>query len=115
MHTIIRITVFVLLSGFLQQECYSQKINSTTKHSSMDTTKKNPVYSKTDSSKVVLSEEEWKKLLPSEVFQIARMKGTERPWTSKFENFKEIGTYYCAACGNPLFRSDSKFRSRLPT
>jgi peptide-methionine (R)-S-oxide reductase len=39
------------------------------------------------------------------------MKGTERPWTSKFESFKEVGTYYCAACGNPLFRSDTKFES----
>ena len=73
--------------------------------------KKNPVYSNVDSSKVVLSEEEWKKILPREVYHIARQKGTERPWTSKFENFHETGVFYCAACGNPLFRSDAKFES----
>ena len=71
----------------------------------------NPVYSRTDTAKVNLSEEEWKKVLPSDVFYIARMKGTERPWTSKFEKFDEKGTYYCAACGNPLFVSDTKFES----
>ena len=73
--------------------------------------KKNTVYSRTDSNKVALSNEDWKKILPSDVYQIARQKGTERPWTSKFENFKEVGTYYCAACGNPLFNSDTKFES----
>lgn len=71
----------------------------------------NPVYSRTDSSKVVLSDDQWKKMLSPEVYYIARQKGTERPWTSKFENFKEVGTYYCAACGNPLFKSDTKFDS----
>ncbi|HSU28293.1 MAG TPA: peptide-methionine (R)-S-oxide reductase MsrB [Chitinophagaceae bacterium] len=72
---------------------------------------KNPVYSHTDPSKVTLSEEEWKKILPSDVYHIARQKGTERPWTSKFEDSKEIGTYFCAVCGNPLFKSDTKFES----
>ncbi len=71
----------------------------------------NPVYSKTDSSRVNLSEDEWKKILPKDVYHIARMKGTEKPWSSKFEDFNEIGTYYCAACGNPLFQSDTKFES----
>ncbi len=77
----------------------------------MDTSKKNPVYSNSDSAEVKMTEEEWKKILPEDVFYIARQKGTERPWTSKFEGFKEIGTYYCAACGNPLFKSDTKFES----
>ena len=77
----------------------------------MDTSKKNPVYSRTDSSKVNIAEEEWKKILPADVFAIARQKGTERPWTSKYEDSKEVGTYFCAACGNPLFKSDTKFES----
>lgn len=71
----------------------------------------NPVYSKTDAAKVNISNEEWNKILSPEVYYIARQKGTERPWTSKFEKFKEVGTYYCAACGNPLFKSDTKFES----
>jgi len=78
----------------------------------MNTTdNKNKVYSRTDTSKVTLSDEEWKKVLPDDLYYIARMKGTERPWTSKYEKFDEVGIYYCAACGNPLFRSDTKFES----
>lgn len=71
----------------------------------------NTVYSRSDTSKVIKSNEEWQKILPQEVYYIARQKGTERPWSSRFENFKEVGTYYCAACGNALFKSDTKFES----
>jgi peptide-methionine (R)-S-oxide reductase len=73
--------------------------------------KKNPAYSKTDTNKVVMTDEEWQKILPKDIYYIARMKGTERPGSSKYEKFNDIGTYYCAACGNPLFRSDTKFES----
>src|SRR5688572_27483736 len=99
-----KLIVLLAFTGLLQQCSYSQS-NSNTKNSvKMDSTKKNnPAYSNTDTNKVVLSDEEWKKVLPADVFYIARQKGTERPWTSKYEDFKEVGTYYCAACGNPLF------------
>jgi peptide-methionine (R)-S-oxide reductase len=73
--------------------------------------KVNPVYSRTDTNKVTIPESEWSKILDPNVYRIAREKGTERPWTSEFEKSKEIGTYYCAACGNPLFKSDTKFES----
>ena len=71
----------------------------------------NPVYSTTDDNKVTLTNNEWKKLLPADVFHIAREKGTERAFTGKYWNHKEGGTYYCAACGNPLFNSNGKFES----
>ena len=67
--------------------------------------------SSADSAFVNRTDEEWRKLLPVDVYQVARQKGTERPFTSKFETSKEIGTYYCAVCGNALFRSDTKFES----
>jgi peptide-methionine (R)-S-oxide reductase len=73
--------------------------------------KKNDVYSRTDTSKVNLNNEEWKQRLPSEVYNIAREKGTEWAFTGKYWNSKEKGTYYCAACGNALFVSDAKFES----
>ena len=76
-----------------------------------DTVKKHPLYSHNDTSKLNISDDEWRKYLPEEVFYIARKKGTERPGTSKWEHYKEIGTYYCAACGNALFKSDTKFDS----
>jgi peptide-methionine (R)-S-oxide reductase len=72
---------------------------------------KNPVYSKTDSNKLNLTNDEWKELLPAEVYHIAREKGTERAWSSPLEQVKAVGTYYCAVCGNPLFNSDTKFES----
>ena len=77
----------------------------------MNEQNKNLVFDKNDNKPVVLSNEEWRKILPDEVYKIAREKGTERPWTSKFEKFSETGTYYCAACGNGLFKSDTKFDS----
>jgi peptide-methionine (R)-S-oxide reductase len=107
-----RLALLLTCCGFLQQCSYSQNNHSPLKSATMDSIKKNnPVYSTSDTSKVAMSEEEWKKVLPAEVYYIARQKGTERPWTSKFESFKEVGTYYCAACGNPLFKSDTKFES----
>ena len=101
-----------MIASLFQQCSFSQNNSENSKSPKMDTTKKdNPVYSNSDTAQVQISEEEWKKILPEDVFYIARKKGTERPWTSKFENFYEAGTYYCAACGNALFKSDTKFDS----
>ena len=108
-------TFLLLMTALLQQCSYSQ--TNTAKKISMDKEAKdvkkdnNPVYSRLDSSKVNISEEEWRKILPADIYNISRLKGTERAWTSKFENFHEVGTYYCAACGNALFKSDTKFDS----
>src|SRR3981081_1098713 len=103
--------LIIVLVAFLLQFC-GQSQNSKIKNINMDTTQKNnPVYSKTDTSKVALSDDEWQKILPRDVYNIARMKGTERPGSSKYEKFNDAGTYYCAVCGNALFRSDTKFES----
>ncbi len=78
-----------------------------------DTTmeKKNPYYNPSRKEAVVVTDEVWKNILSPELYQIARQKGTERPFTSEFENSKEVGTFHCAACGNPLFKSNAKFES----
>ncbi|TMI72615.1 MAG: peptide-methionine (R)-S-oxide reductase MsrB [Bacteroidetes bacterium] len=100
------LTIFLAIS---LQQCTSQSTNNS---AYMDSLKKNnPVYSTSDTSKVKMSDEEWQKVLPKNVYNIARMKGTEAPWTSQFEKSTEVGTYYCAACGNALFKSDTKFES----
>jgi peptide-methionine (R)-S-oxide reductase len=107
-------TAFILILAISLQQCTYSQGNAPKNNLTMDSAQKksgNPVYSNTDTSKVSLSEDEWKKLLPEELYYIARQKGTERPWTSKFESFTEKGTYYCAACGNALFQSDTKFES----
>ncbi|MEJ2050994.1 MAG: peptide-methionine (R)-S-oxide reductase MsrB [Calditrichota bacterium] len=61
--------------------------------------------------KVQKSEEEWKEVLTPEEYQILREKGTERPFTGKYVHFNKEGVFVCAACGNPLFDSDTKFKS----
>jgi len=75
------------------------------------TTMKNPYYSRTSQEKLHVSNEEWKKVLPEDLYEVSRNADTERPFTGKFWNTEEKGTYYCAACGNKLFRSDAKFSS----
>jgi peptide-methionine (R)-S-oxide reductase len=104
----------IILLSFVMQYCtYSQSQSASNQQTlNMDTVKKNsPVYSHTDQTNVNLTDDQWKKLLPKDIYEVARQKGTERPWTSKYESSHEIGTYYCAVCGNPLFKSDTKFES----
>lgn len=61
--------------------------------------------------KIKKTEEEWKELLTPEQYRIMREKNTEPPFTGTLHNNKEPGMYSCAACGNILFSSDSKFDS----
>jgi len=61
--------------------------------------------------KVVKSEEEWREKLTPEQYEILRNHGTERPFTGRYVDTKEDGTYCCAACGNELFSADTKFES----
>ena len=57
------------------------------------------------------TEEEWKKELTPEQYHVLREKGTERPFSGKFNLNKENGVYVCGACGNELFTSEMKFDS----
>lgn len=78
----------------------------------MDAThKNNPYYSRTDTTHLNVSNAEWKKILSPEVYNIAREQGTEWAFSGKYWNTDVKGMYYCAVCGNPLFRSTSKFAS----
>jgi peptide-methionine (R)-S-oxide reductase len=57
------------------------------------------------------SDEEWKKTLTPEQYNVCRNKETERPFTGKYNDCKEKGVYKCSCCGNELFDSDTKFES----
>jgi len=61
--------------------------------------------------KVQKSEEEWKKELTTEEYRILREKGTEPAGTGRYLHNKDKGVYECAACGNPLFNSETKYES----
>ena len=57
------------------------------------------------------TEEKWKKKLTPEQYKVLREKGTEPAFTGKYVHNKGNGSYVCAACGNPLFSSETKFDS----
>jgi peptide-methionine (R)-S-oxide reductase len=61
--------------------------------------------------KVVKTDEEWKRQLTPDQFEVTRKKGTERAFTGKYFNLHEKGIYRCICCGNALFSSDTKFES----
>jgi peptide-methionine (R)-S-oxide reductase len=63
------------------------------------------------SEKINKTEQEWKKDLTPEQYQVLRQKGTERAFTGEYWKTKDKGVYKCAACGNDLFTSDTKFDS----
>ena len=62
-------------------------------------------------AKVKLSDDEWRKILTSAEFHVLRRSGTERPYKNEYWNNRQSGIYLCAACGNQLFGSDTKFES----
>lgn len=70
-----------------------------------------PAGEETSGDRVVKTDEEWKEILTPEQYYILRQKGTERAFTGKYWNNHEHGVYRCAACGQPLFSSETKFKS----
>ena len=61
--------------------------------------------------KIVKTPKEWKDTLTPEQFEVCINKGTEPPFTGKYYNNKEKGTYKCVCCGETLFKSDTKYDS----
>lgn len=98
---------FLLVLG----SCQAQSHDHTQKPAQTGTPAKNPYYSRTDTNRLNVSDAEWKRVLPNDVYQIARKKDTEYAFSGKYWDFDGVGTYYCAACGNPLFMADAKFAS----
>ncbi|UCD95661.1 MAG: peptide-methionine (R)-S-oxide reductase MsrB [Candidatus Zixiibacteriota bacterium] len=61
--------------------------------------------------KISKTDDEWRRQLTPEQFEITRRKGTERAFTGKFYDHKDKGIYGCVCCGNELFSSDTKYDS----
>jgi peptide-methionine (R)-S-oxide reductase len=61
--------------------------------------------------KVIKTDDEWRKQLTPEQYQVARKAGTEPAFTGKYWKTKDAGTFTCICCGQPLFSSESKFDS----
>ena len=62
-------------------------------------------------SKIEKSDSEWRKELSPQQYQVLRHEATERPLSSALNKEHREGTFMCAGCGNPLFKSDTKFES----
>jgi peptide-methionine (R)-S-oxide reductase len=63
------------------------------------------------SDKVIKTEAEWRKILPSDVYAVTREHGTERAWTGVYNDEKRPGIYACICCGQELFDSNTKYES----
>ncbi len=61
--------------------------------------------------KVKKTEAEWKEILTPQQYHVLREHGTERAFTGAYVNMKQEGVYTCAACGQELFSSDTKYDS----
>ena len=70
---------------------------------------KNPYYSRTTTTKLKLRNKTWKTVLNKDLYAVSRLNETEMAFSGKYNDFTGVGNYFCAACGNALFRSDAKF------
>ncbi|HEX2923701.1 MAG TPA: peptide-methionine (R)-S-oxide reductase MsrB [Chloroflexota bacterium] len=63
-------------------------------------------------SRVTKSDREWQETLTPEQYYVTRRKGTEPPYSGKYNRLHDKGVFRCVCCGNELFSSDAKFESR---
>lgn len=100
-------TILLLCLSFGGCQAQSAKKNSSKEKYSINSTIEFPE----ELIRIEKTEEEWKNLLDKEAFYVLRNKGTERAFTGDLWDKKESGFYICAACGLPLFDSDTKYDS----
>jgi methionine-R-sulfoxide reductase len=105
------IALLFMLSACGQSSKTINPVTPKKETNAMETQNKNPYYSRTSTEKINISDAEWKKVLPEDLYQVARHADTERAFTGQMWNSETKGTYYCAACGNKLFKSNQKFTS----
>lgn len=103
---ILKTATVVLITSLPIQNFSAQKIQEVNGRKLV-----NPFYSRTDTSILHVTDAQWKKVLNKNLYAVARKNNTEMAYTGKYNDFDGIGTYYCAVCGNALFKSDAKFSS----
>ncbi len=99
--------LFTLLIIALVAICFTSCAQNTPKQNQKTTT----METKPTDDKVIKTDEEWKKELTTEQYEVARKHGTERAFTGEYWDNHEKGMYNCVCCGEPLFNSDTKFES----
>lgn len=105
--------MFISLSACSQQERPADGATATALAGDepLPTTIVKDLNSNTLQDTVVRTEAEWREILSPEAYQVLREEGTEPPFRNKYNNNKKKGIYVCAACGNPMFSSETKFDS----
>ena len=106
MKHLIKISAVFLLGTLGFQNMNAQKIQKVNGKNVV-----NPFYSRTDTKILKVKNSEWKKVLNDNLYMVSRLNETEMANTGKYNKFDGLGTYYCGACGNALFKSDAKFAS----
>lgn len=115
---IIKLSVFVAAAMFMLLSCNRTDRNqpdfltASDRNSEVKITYQTAMEDTSNGKKVIKSDEEWKEILSSSEYRILRKGGTEMPYVNEYNNFYEDGVYVCAACGNSLFHSDTKYNSR---
>lgn len=99
---------FLVVFALISFQCQS---NTKPKKTSLTTVPTVKTTEKMDTAIINKSEEEWRKVLTDEEYNVLREAGTERAFTGKYTDLKADGNYYCKACGNLLFTSETKYHS----
>jgi peptide-methionine (R)-S-oxide reductase len=100
---VIGIALACLIGSALSISCTAQTSTTTQKLVMSNTP--------SDSGKIVKSEQEWKQILSPEEYRVLRQNGTEYAYSGQYDKFYQPGKYYCRACKNYLFSSDTKYNS----
>ena len=112
MTTLSRLITFLLFSGMtLGSMACGEKETAQPDKPAIETAQKAP---KEPTEPMEKTDEEWKKELTPEQYEILRKNGTERAFGKAYDEFKHqgSGTYYCAGCNAKLFTSEHKFDAR---
>ena len=106
MKTSIKFSLLIIIGFLSLNKVNAQKIQKVNGKNTV-----NPYYSRSDTSILKIPNATWKKYLNKDLYEVSRLNHTEMAFTGKYNDFDGLGTYYCGACGNALFKSDAKFAS----
>lgn len=100
-----------VLAGFILFQDESNKSTTTVQHTADHVIPSTQASDTMNTDKVTKTEDEWKEILTSSEYRILRKGGTELPYVNEYWDNKREGIYYCRACGQPLFSSETKYKS----
>ncbi len=122
--TFLVLAVLFLSAGLLVAQSRQKATQAETKDAAKQRQRESPASHKSSAQRsgkqkskkqkteqIVHTDKEWRKILTRDEFRVLRKKGTEKPFRNKYDKHFKPGTYACAACGQELFASNTKFNS----